>query len=227
VALILNIETTTTVCSVCISDRGNVIALKQQGGEYTHAENLTVFIENVLAQCGKTLKDIDAVAVSEGPGSYTGLRIGVSVAKGLCYSLDVPLIAVNTLQHFSFAISSNEKYKDKTALYCPMIDARRMEVYNAIYDSNNTMVLPVDARIIDNDSFADILSKKNNIYFFGNGAEKCKDVLSGKENAIFISGAELSSESMSHFSYEYFLANQFKDVAYFEPFYLKAFFIKK
>lgn len=224
-SLILNIETATTVCSVSLAKDGTTIAVKELGGEYTHAENLTLFMQDVLHQAGITFKEIDAVAVSEGPGSYTGLRIGVSAAKGLCYALNKPLIAVDTLQHFALSVSQNVSYRDSEALYSPMIDARRMEVYNAIYDSDNKPVLPTGARIINKESFSELI-RQHKIYFFGNGAAKCKDVLGNALNAIFVSDIELSATSMSAISFKLFEKQQYQDLAYFEPRYLKDFIIK-
>ena len=356
-ALILNLETATTVCSVSLGKDGVLLALKEHNGDYSHSENLTLFIEDVLLQGNVKLSDIDAIAVSKGPGSYTGLRIGVSTAKGLCYSLDKPLIGINTLQHLSLALSEGEETnsaeispryhtagkldwstsianakenrKDQTetekiiwqhvrakqlgykfrrqhpidkyivdfvciekklvieidgeihnfqkkedtmrteelikqgfkvirfkneeiiteidnvirvikseldssisslsfgeglgeVFYCPMIDARRMEVYCAIYDANNKEVRQTAAEIIDENSFADLL-EKNQIAFFGDGAEKCKTVLSKNKNAVFIDAVFPSAKDMITLSERAFINKQFEDVAYFEPFYLKDF----
>lgn len=218
-ALILNIETATTVCSVSIAKDGKLIALKEQGGEYSHAENLTVFIEDVMQQANVKLLELDAIAISKGPGSYTGLRIGVSAAKGLCYALDKPLIAINTLEHLSFSASENNQ---QDVLYCPMIDARRMEVYCAVFTKNGECVLPTCAKIIDEHSFEDILQQHSLVYF-GDGAEKCKEVLSKNKNAIFVKDIYPSAKNMIPFSEKAFLEKQFEDVAYFEPFYLKDF----
>jgi tRNA threonylcarbamoyladenosine biosynthesis protein TsaB len=230
-ALILNLETATTACSVALAKDGELLALKEINGDYSHAENLTVFIENVLQQANLTLADVDAIAVSKGPGSYTGLRIGVSAAKGLCYSLNKPLIAIDTLQHLSLSVSSNylsQCYPEpvegqhSTFLFCPMIDARRMEVYCAIYDSSLTCVKETAAEIIDEQSFFGVLAK-NKIIFFGNGAAKCKSILSKNANAIFIDDVELSAKNMISLSEKAFTKKQFEDVAYFEPYYLKDF----
>jgi tRNA threonylcarbamoyladenosine biosynthesis protein TsaB len=227
-ALLLNIETATTACSVCLAKDGTPIALEEQNGEYSHAENLTLFIQNVVHESNITFKDIDAIAISMGPGSYTGLRIGVSVAKGLCYALDKPLIAVNTLQHLALSVSSTKEYSGKqtNSLFCPMIDARRMEVYYSIFDSANNEVRPIAAEVIDEHSFSDVLTD-NTVYFFGNGASKCNEVLSYNKNAFFITDVELSAKSMVRLSNEAFYTNTFQDIARFEPFYLKDFLIKK
>jgi tRNA threonylcarbamoyladenosine biosynthesis protein TsaB len=216
-ALILNIETATTMCSVSIGKDGKLVALKELNGDYTHAENLTLFIEAVVKQAGIQLADLDAIAISKGPGSYTGLRIGVSTAKGLCYSLDKPLIAINTLQHLSLALSEGED-----TLLCPMIDARRMEVYCAVYDSNGNEIIPTAAEIIDENSFADLL-KKGKMVFFGDGAAKCKETFSSNSNAVFRDNIYPSAKNMIPLSEKAFTDKQLEDVAYFEPFYLKDF----
>ncbi|MGQ0827399.1 MAG: tRNA (adenosine(37)-N6)-threonylcarbamoyltransferase complex dimerization subunit type 1 TsaB [Bacteroidota bacterium] len=356
-ALILNLETATTVCSVSLAKDGDLLTFKEHTGDYSHAENLTLFIDDVFQQAKLKLSDIDAVAVSKGPGSYTGLRIGVSTAKGLCYSLNKPLIAINTLQHLSLALSEGEgtnparispryftagkldwsssvinakenrknqteaekiiwqhlranklEYKfrrqhpiDKyivdfaciekrliieidgkihdhqieedairteelikcgfkvirfkneqviveidnvikairselknsisplsfgegrgEVLFCPMIDARRMEVYCAIYNSDNKEIKTTAAEIIDENSFADLL-ETNQVIFFGDGADKCKSILSKNKNAIFIDGIFLSAKNMISLSEQAFINKQFEDAAYFEPFYLKDF----
>lgn len=216
-SLILGIETATKICSVALSGNGKLLALKEEGGAYSHSEKLTVFIQEILKQAGKSLKDLDAVAVSKGPGSYTGLRIGVSAAKGLCYGLDIPLISVSTLK----AMALN-KSLPKKVLYCPMIDARRMEVYTALFDENNIEVEPISAKIIDEDSFAEEL-KEHQIIFFGDGADKCKETLGGNPNAIFSDKGLPSAEFVNQIALEKFSKQDFEDVAYFEPFYLKDF----
>jgi tRNA threonylcarbamoyladenosine biosynthesis protein TsaB len=222
-ALILNLETATTVCSVSLAKDGTLLSLKELNEDYTHAENLTVFIEDVLSQSKVKLSDVHAIAVSKGPGSYTGLRIGVSTAKGLCYSLDKPLIAINTLEHFaSSVILSPSKKQDPTSFFCPMIDARRMEVYCAVYDGQGKEIRPTAAEIIDGISFADLLSN-NPVYFFGDGSVKCKEVLSKNKNAFFIDHKVPSAKDMISFSEKMYNEKQFEDVAYFEPFYLKDF----
>ncbi|MBA3971218.1 MAG: tRNA (adenosine(37)-N6)-threonylcarbamoyltransferase complex dimerization subunit type 1 TsaB [Bacteroidetes bacterium] len=377
-ALILNIETATTVCSVALARDGVLLSLKEINGDYSHAENLTLFIEEVLSEVGIKIAELDAIAVSKGPGSYTGLRIGVSTAKGLCYSLDKPLIAVNTLQHLSLALSEGEgmdsagnnpryyttdklnwstsiinakehrknpteaesiiwenlrakklnhkfrrqhpigkyivdfvcverkliveidgkihesqleedavrteqlnelgfkviRYTNEQVisgidevigsikveldaaesflfsrerhgidseltlrnvhsslsfgegrgevLYCPMIDARRMEVYCAIFDAQGNEVKPTTAEIIDEYSFLDIL-KTNKVVFFGDGSAKCKETFSKNSNAVFIDDVVPSAKDMIKLSEQAYKNKQFEDVAYFEPFYLKDF----
>ena len=221
--LILNLETATTVCSVSLAKDGKLLALKEQNGEYSHAENLTLFIEDVLKQSNIPLSEVDAVAVSKGPGSYTGLRIGVSTAKGLCYSLGKPLISVNTLHSLMLTGVQSSKFKvQSAALFCPMIDARRMEVYCAVYDAQGSEIQATAALIIDEHSFSDLL-KENTVYFFGDGAAKCKAALSQNANAVFLDDIVPSAKDMIVLSEKTFNEKQFEDVAYFEPFYLKDF----
>ncbi len=226
--LILNLETATTACSVSLSKDGELLGLKEINGDYSHAENLTVFIEDVFKQANLKLQDVDAIAVSQGPGSYTGLRIGVSTAKGLCYSLDKPLIAVDTLQHIALSVITNLKSQilNLNTLFCPMLDARRMEVYCAIYDININCVMQTSALIIDENSFADTL-KENTIYLFGDGAAKCREVLSANKNVFFMDDIFPSAKNMITLSEKAYNNKQFEDVAYFEPFYLKDFLIGK
>ncbi|AFD07613.1 tRNA (adenosine(37)-N6)-threonylcarbamoyltransferase complex dimerization subunit type 1 TsaB [Solitalea canadensis] len=219
-ALILSLETATACCSVALSENDSIISYKEETSPNIHAGSLTLFIEEVMKTPGKQLTDVDAIAVSMGPGSYTGLRIGVSTAKGLCYSLDKPLIAVNTLKAmakgFQLTINSN-----KTTLLCPMIDARRMEVFTAIFDQQLDEVIPTSAVIIDASSFSDILNDKQ-ITFFGNGAEKCSSILTST-HALFDNGSYNSARFIAPLAFEKFLRNEFENVAYFEPFYLKDF----
>ena len=222
--LILNLETATTVCSVALAKDRQLLSVEELNGDYTHAENLNIFIERVLQKANVALKSLDAIAISKGPGSYTGLRIGVSTAKGLCYSLDKPLIAINTLEHSAYSCS--QIHGNATDLFCPMIDARRMEVYCAIFDKENACISPTTATIIDEHSFESMLQKQK-IYFFGDGAEKCKGVLAGNSNAVFIDQLFPSAKNMIHLSEKAFQNKQFEDVAYFEPFYLKDFIAGK
>lgn len=223
-ALILNLETSTTVCSVSLAKDCQLLAVKEQNGDYSHAENLTLFIEDVLKQTGIKLSAVDAIAVSKGPGSYTGLRIGVSTAKGLCYSLNKPLIAISTLKHISLSVSKDFQTPNSNlqSLFCPMLDARRMEVYCAMFDSLNNEIRPITAEIVDEHSFSDLLNNQV-IYFFGDGAAKCKSVLSANKNAIFIDDVFPSAKNMISLSEQAFVYKEFEDVAYFEPFYLKDF----
>ena len=216
---ILNIETSTTVCSVSISENGACKCFRENFNGNNHSELIGVFTQEVLAEAGLEPQDLDAVAQSIGPGSYTGLRIGTSFAKGLCYGTDIPLITIPTLK--IIAQNAKEKYNiEDDALLCPMIDARRMEVYCCVYDSKLNEVRATEPQIIDENSFADIL-KDQKVYFFGNGAAKCKSYIT-HENAIFLDEVYPLATSMIALSEEAFLRNDFADVAYFEPFYLKA-----
>ena len=216
-ALFLLIETATKSCSVSLSSENKIIACKEEVNEqYYHAEKLTVFITELFKTQDFTIKDLDAVAVSKGPGSYTGLRISVSTAKGLCYALDIPLISVSTLKAMAFGMAQ----KEKSDLYCPMIDARRMEVYNAFYNSTNKEIRGIQADIIEACSYQKELDKK--VLFFGDGAEKCKQMIQ-HPNARFIDGIFPSSKDMLEIANEKFAEKDFEDVVYSEPFYLKDF----
>ena len=219
-ALILNIETTTTNCSVCIAKEGVVIVQKSLNNKnYSHSESLHVFIEELISKSQITMQDLDAIAVSEGPGSYTGLRIGVSAAKGLCYALDIPLIAVPTLDVLSHQVKIYDGY------IVSMLDARRMEVYAAVYDKAYNTIETTNAKIIDENSFADLL-QKHKLYFNGNAVDKVKAVLQ-HENAVFFDTSFPSANEMAELSYEKYKISDTEDVAYFEPFYLKEFIALK
>ncbi|CAA0214407.1 Inactive homolog of metal-dependent proteases, putative molecular chaperone [Tenacibaculum maritimum] len=215
-AIILNIETATKNCSVSIAENGEILALKElNNGNYSHAEVLHSFILEVLSESNVTTKDIDAVAVSKGPGSYTGLRIGVSAAKGLCFAFDKPLIAIDTLASLSHSVSIKE------GVIVPMLDARRMEVYDAVFNKEHELIREIKAEIIDASSFQEYLLK-GEVCFLGDGAAKCKEVIKHK-NAIFIEGKYPSSREMAKLSYCKYKKNDIENVAYFEPFYLKDF----
>ncbi len=219
-AYILHIETATTNCSVSISKDGETIALKEHNTpNYSHAEQLHVFIEEVTADASITLNDIDAIAVSKGPGSYTGLRIGVSAAKGLCFSLDVPLISVATLK--SLAMQSVAADID---FIIPMLDARRMEVYAQVFDSKFNEIRETHAVVIDEHSFEECFEKGTTL-LIGTGAVKCKEVLK-HPNVIFTVDAIPSSKEMATLAFEKFKAKDFENVAYFEPYYLKDFVLQ-
>jgi len=215
--LILGIETATKNCSVALFKDGIVIAEKEHiSDDYIHAEQLTLFILSVIDSANITLKNVEAVALSMGPGSYTGLRIGTSTAKGLCYALDIPLIAISTLKATAFAMAKNEK----SAIYCPMIDARRMEVFSALYDVNNKQVRGVQADVVDENTYSEFLA--NEIIFFGDGSLKCHEIISHK-NAKFIEGIHPSAKNLGILAKAKFENKDFEDVAYFEPYYLKDF----
>lgn len=220
---ILNIETATKNCSVSLAKNGKTILCKEIAEHgYSHAEKLHVFIEEILKETGIGITDLHAIAVSKGPGSYTGLRIGVSTAKGLCYALEIPLISVDPLQVLAKQALSIINYN--CGYIVPMIDARRMEVYSAVYDGGLNRINDVQAEILTEDSYADCLE---DIYFIGDCQEKCQTVLT-KDNFHFLPEIVFpSANEMSALSYEKFLKSEFEDVAYFEPFYLKDFLIVK
>jgi tRNA threonylcarbamoyladenosine biosynthesis protein TsaB len=214
---ILNIETATKNCSVALAKDGQTILCKEIAElGYSHAEKLHVFIGEILAELGLDFSQLNAVAVSKGPGSYTGLRIGVSSAKGLCYALGIPLIAIDTLEVLAQQVTVD------SGLIIPMIDARRMEVYSAIFNTKFEKIREVQAEIITKESFA---NTSENIYFVGDCQEKCQTVLSA-ENFNFLPQIVFpSANEMSALSFEKFAKQQFEDVAYFEPFYLKDFML--
>lgn len=218
--IILHIETSTNVCSVALSEKTQCLFSKSNADGMNHAALLSVFIAEALEILKVNGKKLDCVAVSSGPGSYTGLRIGVSTAKGLCYGLDIPLIAVSTLEVLTVQALSAVKNKEN-ALFCPMIDARRMEVYAAFYNENGEMKREISADIITSDSYAEILALQP-VYFFGNGAEKCKSTLT-HPNARFIDNLIPLAENMIYLAEKAYVESKFVDTAYFEPFYLKEF----
>ena len=224
-ATILNIETSTEVCSVVLAKDGKILFEKESTQGLSHSELLTVFIEELFAENKLQMRILDAVAVSKGPGSYTGLRIGVSVAKGLCYALDIPLIAVGTLDAMGYYVCQNLNHTDNISndniLFCPMIDARRMEVYTALYNSKGENIKQVSAEIIDENSFSSFL-KDHKVQFFGNGSAKCKSLLI-HPNALFEGPSKTSARFMQNLAEKKYNTNEFENVAYFEPFYLKDF----
>lgn len=217
---IINIETSTNVCSVAVSVDGAVELNRENRKGPSHASLLGGYVSDALEFIRKNNLKADAVAVSCGPGSYTGLRIGVSMAKGLCFGLDIPLIAVNTTELLACPVLFNDKC-DEGALLCPMIDARRMEVYSAVYDRALNIVEPVKANIIDSDSFSGMLGERK-ILFFGDGSEKCKSVIT-HPNALFVDDIVPLASSMLALSEKALREGKFEDVAYFQPFYLKEF----
>ena len=217
-AIILNIETSTKNCSVSIADSGKIIAFKElNNGNYSHAEVLHPFIENILKEGNISKSEINAIAVSKGPGSYTGLRIGVSAAKGLSFALNIPLISIDTLTSLSFAASID------CGVIVPMLDARRMEVYAAVFDKQHKKIREIKAEIIDETSFSNELDR-GKVYFLGDGAHKCKETINHK-NAIFIDDKFPSSREMATLSYDKYKKGDIENVAYFEPFYLKDFIV--
>ena len=225
--LILYIETATDICSVAISEGEKLVALVESGPERDHAILLNRFIREACTKAGKDLSQFDAIAVSKGPGSYTGLRIGVSTAKGLAYALEKPLLSCGTILSMAHVALKHpgvqaliSTYGDQLLL-CPMLDARRMEVYTAFFSTSCEYIKEVTADIIDESSYKDTLEKQQ-ICFFGNGAAQCKEFIKNK-NAHFIEGVNPSSAAMISPVLDLFLNSDFEDVAYFEPFYLKDF----
>ena len=218
-SFILNLETATPVCSVALARDGQMVSIREVNNGFTHSENITNFIREVCSESGIKPAEIDAVAVSSGPGSYTGLRIGLSTAKGLCYALNKPLIAVSTLQSMCECYLNEYTPDDANALLIPMIDARRMEVYTAGFDNNVKEIIAPMAMVINDHSFSDVLAGRSIIYF-GDGASKCQDVLSKSGMAKFADVA-ISAKGMVAISEKKFRAKEFEDVSLFEPFYLK------
>ncbi len=220
---ILHIESSTLTCSVAVSVNGETIGLKESHDQaYSHSEKLVVYIDEVIKEAGLKPSGLEAVCVSKGPGSYTGLRIGVSAAKGLCYGLGIPLLSVGSLE--SMTNWANINFKEELAdvsLLCPMIDARRMEVYTQLFDASLKILQPVSAEIIDKQSFTSEL-EKGKVAFFGDGAAKCKEIIN-HANAIFLDEFLPSASGMIALAEAKFAQKQFEDVAYFEPYYLKDF----
>lgn len=220
-ATILNIETSTSVCSAALCKNGQVIALQESLHTNVHAEKLAVFIHVIMEQAKIPFSALDAIAVGTGPGSYTGLRIGTSTAKGLCYALNKPLLAIPTLK--AMALSAAAIVKREDIYYCAMIDARRLEVYTGLYTYKGKEITPVEAKILDEHSFADILSEQE-IAFSGDGMPKMKKLSSPDDaHRIWVDEVYSSAKNLALLSEEYFSRKEFANVAYYEPFYLKDF----
>jgi tRNA threonylcarbamoyladenosine biosynthesis protein TsaB len=262
-SLLLSIETSTSICSVALHEEGHLIHSIENEVPQSASSQLAVMVNQVLESCGKKPNEIRGVVVAAGPGSYTGLRIGVATAKGICYALQVPLISINTLELLAYQYSSNRVEAFPPSLpatrfvggeglglpaeqagmrraeaspspeerglggevLCPMLDARRMEVYCMLLDSNLATLEPTQAKIIDESSFKDWLNQRP-IYFFGNGAEKCREMIK-HPNAHFISGITPSAAKLGELGFKKYKTAKFEDVATFEPFYLKDFLIRK
>ena len=218
-AIILNLETATTNCSVSLAKDGEVIAIKEHDTpNYSHSEQLHVFIKETLEMASVSFSEVDAIAVSKGPGSYTGLRIGVSAAKGLCFSLDLPLIALPTLESMAYQMKET-----KADFIIPVLDARRMEVYSAVFDATQTEVRETRAEIIQENSFVEFI-QKGRVLLLGSGAEKCEPVL--KASVDYNTSVVPSAREMAQLSYLKYKVKNFEDVAYFEPYYLKDFVLQ-
>jgi tRNA threonylcarbamoyladenosine biosynthesis protein TsaB len=224
-AAILVIETSTEICSVALTVDGLLTDVIESREGQNHARLVTVFAEELLKRNGVKPTDLVAVAVSKGPGSYTGLRIGVSTAKGICYARHIPLIAIGTLEAMTqFVIKNLQNYpvpQDKPILFCPMIDARRMEVFSMLFDHAGSVIRPIEAVVVEESFLAGKLMD-HTIVFFGNGSEKCRKVIQSP-NAMFLSNVEASARHLSDLAWQLYNKKQFEDVAYFEPFYLKDF----
>lgn len=220
--MILCIETATGVCSAALCSDAGVISVVGTPPGMSHAARLTILIQQLLAGARMEAGDLEAVAVSKGPGSYTGLRIGVSTAKGIAYAAGIPLLGINTLTSMCFGYMAlhNDSLSSDTLL-CPMIDARRMEVYNALFNNEGTMVKETSADIIDDNSFAEELATRK-IIFFGNGADKCRNTIT-HPNASFVDHFVLSASYLQIPSVNSLKSKQYEDLAYFEPYYLKEF----
>jgi tRNA threonylcarbamoyladenosine biosynthesis protein TsaB len=220
---ILNIETSSTVCSVSLSLNGKLIRLKEKDEGYTHAEDLHVFIREILKDAEIKPEQLNAVAVGLGPGSYTGLRIGMSAAKGLCYALQIPLIGVATLEAMALNVLSRHVVETKQLL-CPLVDARRMEVYCALYDNGLREVERCRAKIISEETLSEWKKYPDRLIFFGSGMEKCRKLLAQTLNPVFVENIFPSSEWMVPLSFKKFNEELFEDLAYSEPMYAKEFF---
>lgn len=221
-AVILSVETSTKVGSVSLHVDEQLVLYHESFVEKSHSEHLVRSIGNILAEAGFVPRDVDAIAVSKGPGSYTGLRIGVSVAKGFCYAHDIKLISVDTLLAMVYEAHSSGVFK---GLYCPMIDARRMEVYSRLYDQDLIEINEIEAVIVEKDTFRDILDGTN-VFFFGNGSDKCREILR-HDNAVFLNGIYPKAKYIGEIARLKYVNNEFENLAYFEPYYLKEFIAKK
>lgn len=218
--LLLSIDTSTRGCSVALHGDAGLLANYELYTDRSSSAMLTTLISSAVEHAGYTLQDLDAIGVAKGPGSYTGLRVGVSTAKGLCYALDKPLIAINTLEAMALQVSA---FFPKDYLFCPMIDARRMEVYSSVFDSDNHIVEPTKAVILQEDSFGTLL-ENSKVVFFGDGSAKCKPLFEQNPNAVFISeDIKPSARTVGKLAVIAFEKGEFEDVAAFEPFYLKDF----
>lgn len=221
---ILSIETATRICSVGVSCDGKSLSVAELNEDGAHSSQLTLLIQQVLREANIEIPQLDAIAVSMGPGSYTGLRIGASTAKGLCYATKKPLIAVSTLQNIALGaidFCKQNSLSINNALFCPMIDARRMEVYTALFSASGDAIGTTTPQIIDSNSFESVLTS-HTVYFCGDGAQKCSSIIT-HPSAQFLNSVQPSAQWMAQLAYQNFVNNHFEDVAYFEPFYLKEF----
>jgi len=221
-ALLLHLETSTKVCSVALSKNGNPIdSITEKAESFAHSERLNLLIASIIEKNGFTMTDLSAVSVSSGPGSYTGLRIGVSTAKGLCFALNIPLLAIDSLLSLAHALKMKEQAMERKSLILSMIDARRMEAYTAIYDVNLYPIKPIAAEIFDENYLHEIFPEFA-IYLVGDAQEKCKKLWNQRPNFFF---TDLESDALGQIqpAFEKFMKQDFEDLVYFEPFYLKDF----
>jgi len=220
---LLAIETAVNVCSVCIRDEKEILSIREDFGVNNHSSKLSIFIDDVMKESNTTFGSLDAVAVSSGPGSYTGLRIGISTAKGICYAAGIPLIAVDTLCSMARMIRKEVADSHKSPFFIlPLIDARRMEVYTSLFNENSINISPVQALIV-NEVFMNSLPENTPIITGGNGAPKCMEIFSENKNIHFVNGNVHSSIGIAEIGLSRFTSGTFEDLAYFEPFYLKDF----
>jgi tRNA threonylcarbamoyladenosine biosynthesis protein TsaB len=222
-ALILSLETSATACSVALHDNGQLIRALRISESQAHAEKLAVLIKDIVDSHTGSMADLIAVALASGPGSYTGLRIGTSTAKGICYALQIPLIAIDTLHLLCAQFLENNPQPE--GLLCPMIDAKRMEVYCRITDKNFGFFQNIEAKVIDHTSFSELL-KDHKMFFFGDGAAKCKNMIAHK-NAFFVEGYVPDASALGKLAFTKFCKNEFEDLVSFTPLYLKDFVAKK
>ena len=226
--MILCLETSTAVCSVALVENGKVIALRESLDGQNHAEKITIFIDEVMKEANVSYRDLDAVATSMGPGSYTGLRIGVSTAKGLCYAIEKPLIAIDTLAAMAWGFRDYKTTRlqdnklESIDILCPMIDARRMEVYSAFFNEKLERISETNAIVIDENSFME-MKQNSHLYLFGDGADKLASLFENDENITVVEKFHCSAAYMAELADKAFKNNDFVDTAYFEPFYLKNF----
>ena len=229
-AILLSIETATHISSVALHENGKLLASSELQIAQTAGSKLAVLVDNVMTSCELKATQLDGVAISAGPGSYTGLRIGVATAKGICFALNLPLIAVNTLELLAFQVRKNLSstmfpLKESKILLCPMLDARRMEVYTLLADRDLRVVKQTEAKIVDEESYQEELVS-GQVIFFGNGSGKCREVIKS-DNAHFINGVEPSAMEMGELAFMKWQKGEMEDLAAFEPFYLKDFMIRK
>jgi len=224
-ALILSLETSTTICSAALHRDGKLLIAEELLTPQSASSQLSPLIDQLLTTAKVTPKDLAAVAVASGPGSYTGLRIGVATAKGICFGLNVPLIAINTLEVMAAQVAKSFQESTEDILLCPMLDARRMEVYCLVSDPRLNEVEPTQAKVIDAESFANRLAQRT-VYFFGNGADKCKNVIN-HPNARFLNDLHPTAKQLGVMAFHKFEKGEFENLSSFEPHYLKEFMVKK